>query len=126
MFSQALNEDGWSYDVVCPIGKSQMALVGDLGLFTTCGKQRIAEVTQKADGLRVSVILAAKENAVTIGLYAPSSPTAKVKNGTVEKLDYNSATGLAQVKISADTTAKANGPDATRTLELNFSLLAKQ
>jgi hypothetical protein len=124
-FSQDLNEDGWAYDVVCPIGKSQMALVGDLGLFATCGKQRIAEVTQKPDELRVSVILAAKENNVTLGVYAPSTPTAKVKNGTLEQLDYNPATGLAQVNIAANTSTKASGLDGTRTIEVKFALPAK-
>jgi hypothetical protein len=124
-FSQALNDDGWAYDVVCPIGKSQMALVGDLGLFATCGKQRIAEMAQKADGLHISVILAANEKEVTIAVYAPTKPSAEVKNGTLEQLDYNPATGLARVKIAANTSPRTNGPDATRTMEVNFSLTAK-
>lgn len=121
-FSQHLNEDDWAYDVICPVGKSGMAFIGDLGLFATDGSQRIASVKEKQNRLRISLLLAPNEKDVTIGLYAPAKPAVTVKNGTCQQLDYDPASGLVRARIAINPASKSGGSDSTKTMRVEFAL----
>lgn len=104
-FSQKLNEDGWAYDIVCPVGKSGMGLIGDLGLFATSGRQRIAKAEQRDEGLKIKIALAG-ERQVVLGLYAPAEPKVTVTGPGKSRctVQYDAATGLCKANFELDNT----------------------
>ncbi|HEY1686815.1 MAG TPA: hypothetical protein VGG19_18785 [Tepidisphaeraceae bacterium] len=121
-FFQPLNDEGWAYDIICPVGASHMALVGDIDIFATCGKQRIASVTQNTKKLEVELCLTAGETEATLAVYAPSKPEVSVDMGQAS-VDYDAKTGLAKARIFYDV-ASALPPAGVFKLHVTWTLSA--
>lgn len=120
-YSQRLNDRGWAYDVVCPVGRSGMALVGDVGMFVTRGRQRIAAVSEESGSLKATVLLAKAEDEVTLGVYARSKPAVEVSGGTLVGFKYDENTGLGRATVRVGSGAVVSGKiDPVRQVEVRF------
>ena len=94
-----------SYFVVAPVGSSGIAFLGDAGKFVSCGKKRIAQISD--DGiLRVSVRFAEGEKRVALHLYSPFQPVATAEVGSVGPLTP-SAAGTYRVAVSPGASGRA-------------------
>jgi hypothetical protein len=108
----------FAYYIVAPIGRSGMALLGDLGRFVTMGRQRIATVSD--DGrLHVTVTFAPGEQAVILTGYAPRQPIAQASQGRVTAIDYNRAHKLFQIALTP-------GVHDTTSLVIRFPLTERK
>jgi len=86
--------NGWSYEVVAPIGKSGMAVIGDTGQFVTLGKRRIEALTDDGD-VHLTVSFARGERYRAIEGFSPDAPTASAGS-----LRYDSDTGRFTVTLA--------------------------
>jgi hypothetical protein len=94
--------NGWSYEVVAPIGKSGMAVIGDTGQFVTLGKSRIAALSDDGD-VHVTVSFARGERYRAIQGYSPDAPA--VSAGS---LRYDGETGRFTVTLTPGANATAS------------------
>ena len=95
-----------SYFVVAPVGPSGIAFLGDVGKFVSCGKKRIAQLSD--DGaLRVSVLFAPSEKVVALLLYSATQPKVSAQSGTVGSLK-NHGENLYRVVVHPDANGAAS------------------
>ncbi|MGH6979654.1 MAG: hypothetical protein ACREFC_00455, partial [Stellaceae bacterium] len=81
-----------SFWIVAPVGPSGVAFLGDVGKFASNGRQRVARLAD--DGtLRARIVLANGETRVRLHGWSRARPTFGARNGTVENLSYDSASG---------------------------------
>ncbi len=92
----------WGYWVASPVGKSGIALIGDVGKFVTAGKKRINRVDSFPSELKAEVIFAKGENEIELLGFARERPEIVVKNGRAGTVAFDGKTGLFRVKISPD------------------------
>jgi hypothetical protein len=74
---QSLVPDGYGYWMVAPLSKCGIVLLGDLSKIVPTGRQRIASVEDRSDGLRIQVRLAANEKSVVLSGASRSKPRVK-------------------------------------------------
>ena len=97
--------EGWSYQVVSPVGPSGIAMIGDTGQFVTLGRKRIAALSD--DGVvHITVNFAAGETARTIVGYSPGKPRA-----SAGRLNYDPTSGRFGITI-------APGPNGTASIDI--------
>jgi hypothetical protein len=102
-FTQSLGSNG-GYDVVVPVGPSNIAFLGDLGKFVTLGKKRI--VSESDDGtLTVHVVFAAGESGTSLYGYAPVAPSVSASPGSVGAVTWDATTKIFSVPVSPDSGA---------------------
>jgi hypothetical protein len=65
-----LQGGSYGYYIAAPIGESGIAVLGDAGLFVGTGKKRIAALHDDGRKVTVEVILAEKEQGITLQGYA--------------------------------------------------------
>jgi hypothetical protein len=90
--------DGWAYDVVVPVGKDGIAVLGDTSKYVPLAAKRFVSV---ADGkaVRVTVAFASGEDAVTMSGYAAKRPAVRAVRGSVGAVQYDAATGVFRVVV---------------------------
>jgi hypothetical protein len=123
-----IDGEGWNYQVLCPVGPSGMALIGDVGAFVTRGRKRIAAIDDQASALRATVLFSKDEQALTIAAYAPTKPTVVVQGGECKEVSYDSTTRIALARIAVDAAASAvviDG-DPVKQVEVTFHPGTKQ
>ena len=96
----ALSVRGGQYDyrIVAPVTRTGVAFLGDLAKFVPTGGERIAAMTDEADGLHVRVLFAPGEGAVTLGAMCPHRPRLRMVRGAVAPTgsgagDYDAGSG---------------------------------
>jgi hypothetical protein len=100
-----LQSDGWSYQVVSPVGISGIAVIGDIGQFVTLGKKRIAALSD--DGVvHLTVTFAPGETSRTITGYSPDLPRA-----SAGRLVYDAGSGRFGVTVMP-------GPAGTTSIDI--------
>ena len=96
----------WRYQIAAPVGRSGMALLGDIGQFVSLGKKRVTALSD--DGVvHATVAFAAGERVRTIQGYSPDAPSVEAVTGSVSSIRYHAGTGLFTVQVmpGADGTA---------------------
>jgi hypothetical protein len=96
----------FAYLIAAPYMSSGIALVGDLGKWAPTGRQRIEEITDRRDALRVRVLFAPKEGPITLDGASPASPVIRVAGpGRASLRSYDPATQ----RWTADVAPAGNG-----------------
>jgi hypothetical protein len=98
--------DGWDYQIVSPVNRKGLALLGDTAEFVSMGKRRIATVEDRG-ALTATVRFVAGEDALTVVGYAAERPEVKAREGTLKNLSYDSQTRLFQLNVSPAKTGEA-------------------
>jgi hypothetical protein len=88
-----------SYSIAAPIGRSGMALLGDLGRFVAMGRQRIARFGDNGR-MHITVTFGRDERSVTLSGYAPALPMVTARSGRVGGVSYTRATHLFNVRVA--------------------------
>ena len=96
-FTDAVDYNG-TYFIVAPIGASGMALIGDAGKFVSCGKKRIASISDGGN-LHVSVSFAEGEEHVVLTFYSQVKPLVQGVEGRANRLVYQGS-DLYRVTVS--------------------------
>lgn len=90
-----------AYYILTPIGKSHIALIGDIGQLVPLGRKRVAQLND--DGtLHLVLTLADGEASRAIEGYSRSKPILTIKSGGAGTLDYDPATHRFHVIVSGD------------------------
>ncbi len=100
--------EAYAYRIVAPISTSGIAVLGDLGKFVPMGRKRVTSYQDVPHGVKLTLVLPAKETEVTIAGYARSDVVAQADNATVISTQRDATTGLFRVKLhrNADSTAE--------------------
>jgi hypothetical protein len=72
---------GYGYLIVAPVGRSGIALLGDLGKFVPTGKQRISAISDSEKRLKVKVEFAKGERSVSLTCACYAVPIVRAING---------------------------------------------
>jgi hypothetical protein len=117
-----LQGGSYGYYIAAPIGESGIAVLGDAGLFVGTGKQRIAALHDDGRKVTVEVILAEKEQEMTLRGYASSVPAVSVEAGSAGPVAYDATTGIFSVIVRPDMAAPAqsSGGDAIRRITVEL------
>ncbi|MBV9745244.1 MAG: hypothetical protein JO099_15900 [Acidobacteriia bacterium] len=95
------------YLIAAPIGRSGIAVLGDLGQFVTLGKKRVPALTD--DGtVHMTVAFAAGEGPRSITGYAPVAPLLHTSDGMAGPLNYDTSTGLFHFSVSPSAAGTAS------------------
>jgi hypothetical protein len=92
-------EGSYAYYIVTPIGPSGVGLLGDLGQFTSLGRQRITNVAD--DGVvEMTIAFAPDETSRVIQGYSNEPPIVTAQTGTAGAVSFNQATQRFQFPVS--------------------------
>ena len=100
-----LESGQYSFVIIAPIGPSGIAFLGDADKIASTGKQRIADIRESAESLKVTVLTAPGESGVTLHGFAETAPTCQLADGNVLPVEYDAATKHFTVMV----TVPANG-----------------
>jgi hypothetical protein len=87
-----LGNGQYAFVIVAPIGPSGIAFLGDQDKIASTGKQRIADIRESAESLKVTVVTAVGETAVTLHGFADAAPTCQLADGKGLPVRYDAAT----------------------------------
>lgn len=92
--------DGTAFRIMAPVGPSGIAFLGDESKFVGNGRQRVARLAD--DGtLRARIVLARGETMVRLHGWSRIRPQFRARHGTIENLEYDSATGRFRFDLTA-------------------------
>jgi hypothetical protein len=97
-----LFENGWAYEVVTPVGKDGIGLLGDSSKIVPLAAKRFPTVTNgvtNAGNTHVTVTFAAGEATVTVTGYAEKRPEVRAERGSSGPVEYDGATQLFRVAV---------------------------
>jgi hypothetical protein len=91
--------DGWSYEVLAPVNKGGIALLGDISKIVPLARKRFATV--KGDrSIEAELLFAQGETSVTISGYSQRRPHVHALTGVADNLRYDAATHLFSFDVS--------------------------
>jgi hypothetical protein len=91
--------DGWNYQILSPVNRQGLALLGDTEMIVSLGKQRIATVED--DGtLTATIKFARGEDVLTISGYAPHLPNLKALRGKLNSTAYDPQTKIFRARVA--------------------------
>jgi hypothetical protein len=99
-----LGVGSYGYVIVAPVGPSGIAFFGDQDKIASTGKQRIVDIRESAEGLRVKVLTAPGEGAVTLHGFADVAPICQMADGKTLPVQYDSATKHFTVAVTVPVT----------------------
>jgi hypothetical protein len=88
-----------SYYIAAPIGRSGMALLGDLGRFVSMGRQRITQLSDTGR-IHAMVTFGAGEDRVVLSGFAPRAPLLSAREGRIGVVSYDRSTHIFQAPVS--------------------------
>ena len=91
--------DGWDYQVLSPVNRRGLALLGDIDKIVPLGKQRIAALEDHGS-LTVTIKFAHGEDLLTISGYAPHPPKLKTLQGQLANWAYDPQTKIFRAQIA--------------------------
>jgi hypothetical protein len=117
-----LRGGSYGYYIAAPIGESGIAVLGDADLFVGTGKKRIAALHDDGRKVRVEVILAEKEQGMTLQGYASRTPAVFVEDGSAGPVTYDTTTGIFRVIVRPDMhlPPQRSGGDAIRKITVEL------
>ncbi len=94
-----------AYDIVAPVGRSGIALLGDTGKFASLGTQRVRLLRDDGHAVHATIAFARGESPVTLSGYAATAPSVAATYGTA-RIRYDARTRVFTALV-------APGPDGT-------------
>jgi hypothetical protein len=91
--------DGWDYQILSPVNRQGLALLGDTGKIVSLGKQRIASVEDHG-ALTVTIKFAQGEDVLAISGYASHRPKLKALQGKLNDTSYDPQTKIFRAQIA--------------------------
>jgi len=91
--------DGWDYQILSPVNRQGLALLGDTERIVPVGKQRIASVDDRG-ALTVTIKFAHGEDGLTITGYSSHRPKLKALQGKLNDTSYDPQTKLFRAQIA--------------------------
>jgi hypothetical protein len=99
--------DGWDYQVLSPVNRQGLALLGDTEKIVALGKQRITAVEDHGT-LTATIKFAHGEDVLTIAGYASHRPELKALQGKLNNTAYDPQTKIFRAQVAPDGTGEAN------------------
>jgi hypothetical protein len=99
-------EDGWDYQILSPMNRKGLALLGDTERIVPLGKQRIAALEDRGT-LMATIKFAPGEDIIAISGYAPGEPKCKALKGKLNKVTYDPQTKLFQAQMAPASSGEA-------------------
>lgn len=93
-----LFKDGWAYDVVTPVGKDGIGLLGDTSKIVPLASKRFPTVTNSGS-VHATVTYGSGEGTVTVTGYAKQRPEAHAERGSVGPVQYDKSTHVFHVAV---------------------------
>ena len=93
--------DGWAYQILSPVNRQGLALLGDTEKIVSLGKQRIAAVEDRGT-LTVTIKFARGEAMLTISGYASHRPKFKALQGKLNDTAYDPQTKIFRAQTTPD------------------------
>jgi hypothetical protein len=91
--------DGWDYQILSPVNREGLALLGDTDKIVSLGKQRIAAL-EAHGSLTVTIKFAHDEDVLTISGYAPHLPNLKALQGKLNSTAYDPQTKIFRARVT--------------------------
>ena len=98
--------DGWDYQILSPVNREGLALLGDTEKFVPLGKQRIAALEDRGT-LTATIKFAAGEDMLTISGYSSRSPTVKAIQGKLSHTAYDPQAKIFRVQVAPSSSGEA-------------------
>ena len=99
-----LESGQYSFVIIAPIGPSGIAFLGDADKIASTGKQRIADIRESAESLKVTVLTAVGESVVTLHGFAEAAPICQLADGKGLPVRYDAATKHFTVAVTVPAT----------------------
>jgi hypothetical protein len=94
-------QDGWDYQILSPVNRKGLALLGDAERIVPMGKQRVAALEDR-DTLTATIKYAPGEDTLAISGYATRQPRFKGLKGKLNNASYDSQTKMFQAQLAPD------------------------
>jgi hypothetical protein len=91
--------DGWDYQILSPVNRKGLALLGDTDKIVSLGKQRIAALEDHGT-LTVTIKFAHGEDLLTISGYASHLPKLRTLQGKLANTAYDPQTKIFRVQVA--------------------------
>jgi hypothetical protein len=91
--------DGWDYQILSPVNRKGLALLGDTDKIVSLGKQRIAALEDHGT-LTVTIKFAHGEDVLTISGYASHLPKLKTLQGKLANTAYDPQTKIFRAQVA--------------------------
>jgi hypothetical protein len=98
--------DGWDYQILSPVNREGLALLGDTEKFVPLGKQRIAALADRGP-LTATIKFAAGEDMLTISGYSSRSPKVKAIQGKLSHTAYDPQARIFRVQVAPSSSGEA-------------------
>jgi hypothetical protein len=98
--------DGWDYQILSPVNREGLALLGDTEKFVPMGKQRIATVEDRAT-LTATIKFAPGEDMLTIFGYASHKPKLNALQGRLNDTAYDPETKIFRARVGPSNSGEA-------------------
>ena len=98
--------NGWGYDVLAPINKAGIALLGDTGKIVPLARKRFSSVSNHG-AVEATLAFAPGENSVTLTGYATHAPHVHASTGKISGLHFDAATHLFSFAVSPSSSRTA-------------------
>lgn len=95
-----LFKGGWAYDVVTPVDKDGIGLLGDTSKIVPLAAKRFPRVTNTGN-VHMTVTFAAGEDVVNVTGYARQRPDVQAERGKVGKVDYDQTAHIFRFVVHA-------------------------
>jgi hypothetical protein len=107
-------QDGWAYQVLTPVTRSGLALLGETDKIAPLGRAIIANLSASGKALSATIQFARGVTSRTISGYASRRPAIKAVSGSVRHLTYNEQTQLFRVETTPNNSGLATIQIAAR------------
>jgi hypothetical protein len=94
--------DGWAYQVLTPVTRSGLALLGNTDKITPVGRALIADMSVDGNTLSVTIQFTSGERVQTIFGYAARRPTIKAVSGKVRDVTYSEESHIFTSEVAPD------------------------
>jgi hypothetical protein len=91
--------DGWDYQILSPVNRQGLALLGDTDKIVTLGKQRVAALEDHGT-LTMTIKFAHGEDLLTISGYASHPPKLKALQGKLNNAAYDPQTKIFRAQVA--------------------------
>lgn len=92
-------DNGWGYEILAPINKAGLALLGDTSKIVPLARKRFSSVSNH-NAVEAAVSFAPGERSVTLSGYAASTPHVTATTGKINGLHFDPATHLFSFTVS--------------------------
>jgi hypothetical protein len=86
--------DGWAYQVLTPVTRGGLALLGEADKIAPLGRARVASLSESGNALSATIQFAKDEAPQTISGYALHRPRVKALSGIATDVKYDEATHI--------------------------------